>query len=142
MVHMSLFLVMVGLIVQIVSLLRISDFISRRWKRYEKQVGTDTQLIADLANLELAREDSWWVWLNPFVYADVVDLHRLKLYVSSISLILKYRVPETLGLIVDSLMVDTLRSVMALSTRHKKRLLSGKRKRNGLRTPIRKLLLM
>ena len=79
MVHMSLFLVMVGLIVQVVSLLRISDFISSRWKRYEKQVGTDTQLIADLANLELAREESWWVWLNPFVLWDIMDLHRVKM---------------------------------------------------------------
>ena len=78
-VHMSLFLIMVGLLVQILSLLKISDYISRRWKRYEKQVGTDTQLIADLANLELAREESWSVWLNPIIYFDVVDLHCLKL---------------------------------------------------------------
>lgn len=80
-VHMTLFLIMVGLVVQIVSLLRVTDGVSNRWKRYEKQVGTDTQLIADLANLELAREESWSVWVNPFVYFDVVDLHRLKLYV-------------------------------------------------------------
>ena len=58
-----------------------SDFVSNRWKRYERVVGTDTQLIADLSNLELAREESWWVWLNPFVLYDVIDLHGLKLYV-------------------------------------------------------------
>jgi hypothetical protein len=45
-------------------------------------VGTDTQLIADLSALELAREESWWVWLNPFVLYDVIDLRRLKLYLA------------------------------------------------------------
>ena len=45
-------------------------------------VGTDTQLIADLSTLELAREESWWVWLNPFVWYDVMDLRRLKLYLA------------------------------------------------------------
>lgn len=56
-------------------------------------VGTDTQLIADLSSLELAREESWWVWLNPFVLYDVIDLHRLKLYVE-IVILLECRIPS------------------------------------------------